>query len=44
MVAAAVEPVPGGLARGRIDRARAAEGGQGGVAVQPLRVGAAGDQ
>jgi hypothetical protein len=43
-VAAAVEAVPDGLARGCLDGAGAAQGGQGRVAPQPAGVGARRDQ
>jgi hypothetical protein len=42
--AAAVEPVPAGLARGCLSRAGAARGGRGRVPAQPVRAGARGDQ
>ena len=43
-VAAAVEPVSGGLAGGGGDRAGAADGGEGGFRVQPMWVVAGGDE
>jgi hypothetical protein len=43
-VAAAVEPVPPGLAGGRFDRAGAAQRGEGRLVVQPFGVVAGGDE
>src|SRR5215217_8862540 len=41
-VTAAVQPVPGGLARGGLDRAGAADGSEGGLTVEPVGVVAGG--
>jgi len=43
-VTAAVGPQPGGLARGRLDRAGATQRGEGGLAGQPVRIVAGGDE